>query len=463
MNNSQRANASKHENGVDFISNMPGPILQLILQGLPTTEEVVRTSILSRRWRYLWTYIPSIDLDVSRGPKNAKQPQEEIFKDFVSWVLENKTLGLDSFRLSCLNYYMPETIWQWVDAAVVRKVKRLDLAFFTRLAGPDITLPHFDSLESLRLDFYQRSYLAYPDDTSFPALRFLELNNLFVENLDVVERLSKMCPLLEELSLIDCFIRCFRFYDTLCISCPKLKTLRIHKQTCDSYGRGISHFCIKVSCPELLLLELVSLEVKDHLILLNVDCLKKVLILPQFILQKKVSSQLGDTIWELVAGISHVESLSLNLFIFRCIDAVGDLIRTLPASLPNLKKLEITTTTDGFTLNIIIGIIRCCPILESLHLIIEEESSKPEYWELDEVESREILTRHLKRVEFCEFDGEKHKLVMARWLLKYANALEEMVFNWCNEVMYLEKSTETMNQVSKVNKASSTVSHVDAF
>ncbi|PWA50341.1 F-box domain, FBD domain, Leucine-rich repeat domain, L domain-like protein [Artemisia annua] len=137
-------------------------------------------------------------------------------------------------------------------------------------------------------------------------------------------------------------------------------------------------------------------------------------------------------------------------------DAARDPIKDFPTSLPNLKKLEITTTLDAFTLNVIIRIIKCSPILESLHLIIQEESSKPEYWALHEVETREILTRHLKRVEFHEFDGQKHKLV-ARWLLEFANGLEEMVFSWRNEVKYHEKSTETINQVSKAYKASSTV------
>ncbi|MFS7931183.1 putative FBD domain-containing protein [Helianthus anomalus] len=73
-------------------------------------------------------------------------------------------------------------------------------------------------------------------------------------------------------------------------------------------------------------------------------------------------------------------------------------------------------------------------------------------WELDEV-----LTRHLKRVEFLEFDGEQQKLDMARFLLEHGNELEEMVFSWCDKVNYHEKKTQTMKEVLKFYKAVSTV------
>ncbi|PWA34310.1 F-box domain, Leucine-rich repeat domain, L domain-like protein [Artemisia annua] len=322
MKRSKRAKPSNHENGVDFISNMPDPILQLILQGLPTTEEVVRTSVLSKRWRYLWTSIPhfpSIDLDVSRGPKNPNKLalQKKKFKEFVSWVLENQTLDLDSFRLSCDNYYMQSTILRWVDAAVMRKVKRLDLTFYTKGWLEDVTLPHCHSLESLRLILYTRSYLEFPDGMCFPALRFFELNCVVIAKLDLVERISTICPLLEELCLIDCPML-NRGGDTLSISCPKLKTLRIHDQHENGLrGLGISVLGLKVSCPELVFFECVGLEVQNHFILENAESLKKAVILPYCILRKKVSSQLGDTICELLAGIAHVESLSLNHFIIR--------------------------------------------------------------------------------------------------------------------------------------------------
>ncbi|CAH1429426.1 unnamed protein product [Lactuca virosa] len=76
---------------------------------------------------------------------------------------------------------------------------------------------------------------------------------------------------------------------------------------------------------------------------------------------------------------------------------------------------------------------------------------------LEEVETRRILTRRLKRVEFLEFNGEDRSLLMARSLLMYGNELEKIVFSWGNKDKYPRKSMETMEKVSNFHKASSTV------
>ncbi|GJY28277.1 F-box domain containing protein [Tanacetum coccineum] len=125
---------------------------------------------------------------------------------------------------------------------------------------------------------------------------------------------------------------------------------------------------------------------RREVILEEVDSLKKAVIHPEDMLQQKISPTLGKTVCKWFGGISYVDSLSLNLYFVQ---------------------------------------------------------------ELDEVEAKGVLTRHLKRVEFVELNGEEHKLGITRLLLKQANELEEMVFSWCNEVSYHEKSVETMNEVSK--------------
>ncbi|KAI3790665.1 hypothetical protein L2E82_03881 [Cichorium intybus] len=162
MNKYEWQEASKHEDGVDLISSLPDPSLVLILSGLPSTEESIRTSILSRRWR-------SVDLD--------------------------------SFRLSSLDDYNMSTVEQWIRATVMRNVKQLDLSFSLKANSEDMVMPHcLVTCASLELNFlYQCIDAAH--DLTLPNLKTLELFTInagyTVETLNTV---LKICPKLESLS-----------------------------------------------------------------------------------------------------------------------------------------------------------------------------------------------------------------------------------------------------------------------
>lgn len=87
-----------------------------------------------------------------------------------------------------------------------------------------------------------------------------------------------------------------------------------------------------------------------------------------------------------------------------------------------------------------------------------------EYWALHEIETRKLLTDHLKTVKFLRFNGKKRRVGIARFLLQHGNALEKMLFSWRSKVRYNDKSMKLMNKMSKLYKASSTVkliSHLD--
>ncbi|KAJ0932113.1 putative F-box domain, FBD domain, leucine-rich repeat domain superfamily [Helianthus annuus] len=498
MKKFKRNKASKRQKGVDMISNLPDHVLQLILSGLPTTEEAVRTSVLSKRWRYLWASIPSRDADCTRKLTNFNESE---FKEFVDRLLLDRSVDLDSFRLRCENHYDMSTVWRWIRDAIIRKVKLLDLSFSPRVDDDQvIRLPPIlvtcDSLEVLRLSLSFTStlrlptvtgfpalrvlqlnsvHLRLPTITGFPALRVLQLNRVHLMDVDSVQPFLRSCPLLEDLSLIDCFS--YSYEDPLsysdededvdvdedvCISCLNLKTLRVHNRNIGTYterfGYGGSSekyvLCVylHVFCPKLVFLEYAG-HSADELLIENLDSLKKAVIYPDGRAHKEITFEsYGANTCQLFAGVSHVESLSLNLFFIQAISTARDPNGVFAKSLPNLKTLEISTTIDDYTMNVVIRILRCSPILESFHLIIQEEIFWPEVWKLDEV-----LTHHLKRVEFLEFNGEQQKLDMARFLLENGNELEEMVFSWRGEVNYHEKSMEIMKEMLKFDMASSTV------
>jgi hypothetical protein len=51
-----------HGGGADRISDLPDHLLHRVLICLLSTDDAVRTSVLSRRWRRVWTHLPELAL-----------------------------------------------------------------------------------------------------------------------------------------------------------------------------------------------------------------------------------------------------------------------------------------------------------------------------------------------------------------------------------------------------------------
>ncbi|KAM0007030.1 putative F-box domain-containing protein [Helianthus debilis subsp. tardiflorus] len=61
--------SSTSENVDDRLSMLPEDILSRILSLMPT-KYAVRTSVLSKRWRYTWTSVTNLDFDYTRRSPN---------------------------------------------------------------------------------------------------------------------------------------------------------------------------------------------------------------------------------------------------------------------------------------------------------------------------------------------------------------------------------------------------------
>ncbi|KAL4562939.1 hypothetical protein LXL04_026970 [Taraxacum kok-saghyz] len=431
MTKSEQAKTPKHEDGVDTISKMPDHVLLSILSRLPGTEEVIRTSILSTRWRYIWTSVPSIDISCTRKPLYSDL---DGFSEFVYWVLLNKPLDLDSFRLFCADYYNMATIRQWIHATVMRKVKLLDLTFCPVDVSEDIQLPHSlvtcDSLEVFKLCVFN-SRLCVPNITGFQALRVLHLRGVDLFDDNLVKYFLESSPLLEDLSLINC-----RAYK-LVISSPKLKYLRVDTRVRISDNEFpelgfIWRMCdiLEISCPKLEFLELTG-YVAFEFLFENLPSLKKAVMHPKdlFIYEKPI--------YDLFARISHVESLSISVkCIAHCFMKSFGLDSLV--SLPNLKTLKVTI--DGNNMSALVVFLVRLPNLESLYLIIPKDTYCLEKLRLESSLMMRFLTLHLKKVEFLEFDEEQTLLVLAHVLLEHGKALKEMVFIWSDEAKFHERN-----------------------
>uniref|UniRef100_A0A7C9D237 F-box domain-containing protein n=1 Tax=Opuntia streptacantha TaxID=393608 RepID=A0A7C9D237_OPUST len=125
------------KNCKDIISSLADDILLLILS-LLDLKEAARTSALSRRWRYLWSYLPGYyDFDVSATCwwKFRKIWDEQYllnvrkFADYVNQVVSSsRAPRVHTFRVRIpLDSSYRADIHRWVNFAMGKSVKELEL------------------------------------------------------------------------------------------------------------------------------------------------------------------------------------------------------------------------------------------------------------------------------------------------------------------------------------------------
>lgn len=125
---------------LDQLSELPDEILVSILS-LLTLKEAGRTSVLSRRWRYLWKFTTgSLDFDDSRirrlvGNGLAKISLRNERGRFVRWVNhvlelhQGHTINEFKVRFDLDEEYCKAETDNWINFSLGKKVKRLSLDF----------------------------------------------------------------------------------------------------------------------------------------------------------------------------------------------------------------------------------------------------------------------------------------------------------------------------------------------
>lgn len=182
---------------VDYISMLPDHIIADILSRLTITE-AARTSILSVRWRHLWRFFSGfLDFD---GSSNLEELED-------IWYMDSKLISeeRDKFR-SCVDQVMKSLqnstieglricfdmgneshiVDGWVQFAIQRKVKRLELDLFISSLNQNGHKP-----------FVVPSLLNF---TRFRSLHVLRLSNVDVSE-ELLEYFLSSCLSLETLAI----------------------------------------------------------------------------------------------------------------------------------------------------------------------------------------------------------------------------------------------------------------------
>ncbi|XP_010417971.1 PREDICTED: FBD-associated F-box protein At1g60410-like [Camelina sativa] len=212
---------------LDRLSDLPCDVLCRILSQL-STKESVRTSILSRRWKDLWSQVPALDL----GYDDFKDTDFDLM-GFIDCFLE-PDLALDSFKLvyDVDIEHCHESFVSTIDEVVERGVSHLTI---------DNMVSDEDTMVRMPLSLYSCSTLVdltlytvvfdHPQSelVSLPRVKTMYLEGVKIDGHDVLEKLISSCPVLEDLTVIT-YPDPEDYMEVVCVRSQSLKSFTLESQ-----------------------------------------------------------------------------------------------------------------------------------------------------------------------------------------------------------------------------------------
>ncbi|CAM0907209.1 unnamed protein product [Alopecurus aequalis] len=455
----------------DRLSALPDDILIQILLKLFDAAVAARTSVLSSRWRRLWTLLPQLWFRASADPLGIRSALES-----------HEAAALYRLGVSVMNA-TPESVEVWIQVAarrlsgdllLINTVHPYETGDEAAEGGP-LELPCFENATSIRLELCLG--LAVP-----PLGVFARLTDLFLANIhldgpcmlgDVVS--SPRCPVLRRLSVHNAWgLRNFAVHSD---SLLKIELTDLKPEPDDDLGLG--NFTIhSKSLKQLELTKLQGLQqlsvIAPALILLSVNgCFARLrnqpvanISAPQleslcwsdayhpsytqfgsmenlkllrtfpFFVYGYNGQQLNTFCLRLLRRFEIIHTLSFMLIYMPDITdrqyVVGDITK-----LPDITRMFLTILPEGHSFGAsVFDILRMCTSVKRLVLTFgsvscpEAQAVCPSGCVCDQQstnwKTEELALNRLKEVEICHLRATGHEADLLKRLFEWAPVLEKM-------------------------------------
>ncbi|KAM3323107.1 hypothetical protein P3S67_004258 [Capsicum chacoense] len=425
--------------GIDGISSLSDDILHNILSSLYIFD-VFQLSVLSKRWRYIWTTMPYLHLDLNlfyseRINQRCDLAMVVKFRDFINWVLIcQRANKLVCFLLCCNNIFDKVVILRWIHAITRQNVQQVVLEFSL---GEPFELPYClvncESLQVLKLHM-SGGILKLPNHLGFRQLKLLHLEQVQLSNEHFTSWLISKCGFLETLILEDCGVEGMRLLDIASTSFMSV-TLVDGISNVESYGN-----CeIKISCPSLKFFKYSGPVPKDivveNLFSIEVVCIN---LIDRGSTEER-GIMLHNMIKEVHHSISDLELLKIKTP-FSCFFVV---VGFVPVSFYKLKSLKLEVVIHEESMQVMILLLKYSPNLEVLKLWSDENVDWYMNWQLlDLDESIVCLESHLKSIHLTGFKGDEDEIELVRFFLMNARVLEKLMIFWEGDTYNSEEASE---------------------
>ncbi|KAL2935826.1 hypothetical protein RDABS01_018944 [Bienertia sinuspersici] len=200
--------------GDDRISELPDDIVLNILFQLEM-KEAARTSILSKRWRYLWNNWPDLDFDHLKIIPECSNyehlnPNETMkYLDWVNQIIKmHRGHSINKFRARLVFHERQVcdiNISRWVKFALSKRVKNLELELpLSNPVKPDLKPSLLESGNNFLTCLHLSGVDVSGELLEFVLLECRLLERLFVKGSRTLERLKVASFKLKQLSILYC-------------------------------------------------------------------------------------------------------------------------------------------------------------------------------------------------------------------------------------------------------------------
>ncbi|KAM3379288.1 hypothetical protein P3S68_011702 [Capsicum galapagoense] len=418
--------------GGDRLSDLPDSLLTHILSKLWEAKQVVRTCVLSRRWRYLWMSVPpSLDFNF---PYTEDQ---NVTLDYIAFIHRElyywrSCHKIRKFRVWGLRHeeHYANDVDLWVHFATkLAKVEEFLLGFFYLDHRIRYEFPQF----AYKNAFLRRLAIWHCQLNPFGSINWSGLVSLsigYVEFTDgLKEKVLSGCPNLECLEL-----NSVSGLHPLVLSSAKMRRLSISDYYDENHDR-----CLEIIAPYIQDLYISGLCSGIRIGQRNMASLVTVMLHLEFdfLDQQRALEKESGYLKEL-QSVAHAENLKLGNWCIECLSILELKGWQFPPS--SCKFLDLAVGLEQLDFHGICSFLQSSLDLETL--VIEwydnrERELLSRFIDEDEQTRRFEMYNfngsfpHLKTIKFLNFYGSVLPLV--KYLLKHAIVLEEFVIDAATE------------------------------